>query len=191
MQAVWRLIAPTSICRKFLILLRQGDEGVNLRRGVTQPHGVNISGDHERIRLAVYHLELTGRVQGIRVAVLEHPSQLRVLDTGLGSLQLLLYRLGGKLTGLGSRALAGVIAGHLRGDRAKLFLLSGVLTAEYTFSPTNRPAKEIDPVFRKLRLVVIYIVFMVLYSSGKVKKKNKGSQSFSDRSLRQLNNSLN
>ena len=53
------------------------------------------------------------------------------------------------------------------------------------------PAKEIDPVFRKLRLVVIYIVFMVLYSSGKVKKKNKGSQSFSDRSLRQLNNSLN
>ena len=31
----------------------------------------------------------------------------------------------------------------------------------------------------------------VLYSSGKVKKKNKGSQSFTDRSLRQLNNSLN
>ena len=109
-----------------LILLRQGDEGVNLRRGVTQPHGVNISGDHERIRLAVYHLELTGRVQGIRVAVLEHPSQLRVLDTGLGSLQLLLYRLGGKLTGLGSRALAGVIASHLRGDRAKtLFIVGG------------------------------------------------------------------
>lgn len=161
-----------------LILLRQGDEGVNLRRGVTQPHGVNISGDHERIRLAVYHLELTGRVQGIRVAVLEHPSQLRVLDTGLGSLQLLLYRLGGKLTGLGSRALAGVIAGHLRGDRAKTLLLSGVLTAEYTFSPTNRPAKEIDPVFRKLRLVVIYIVFMVLYSSGKVKKKIKAPNPF-------------
>ena len=55
----------------------------------------------------------------------------------------------------------------------------------------NRPAKEIDPVFRKLRLEVIYTVFMVLYSSRKVKKKNKGSQSFSDRSLRQLNNSLN
>ena len=86
---------------------------------------MNISGDHERIRLAVYHLELTGRVQGIRVAVLEHPSQLRVLDTGLGSLQLLLYRLGGKLTGLGSRALAGVIAGHLRGDRAKTLFIVG------------------------------------------------------------------
>lgn len=132
--------------------------------------GVNISGDHERIRLAVYHLELTGRVQGIRVAVLEHPSQLRVLDTGLGSLQLLLYRLGGKLTGLGSRALAGVIAGHLRGDRAKTLYCRAYSRRSI---PSRQPtaAKEIDPVFRKLRLVVIYIVFMVLYSSGKVKKK--------------------
>ena len=98
---------------QFFILLGQHDIGIDLRRTVAQPHGVNIARDHEGIGFSVHHLELASRVQGVRIAVLKHPSQFRILDAGLHRLDLLLHRFRGKLTSLRSRTLRREVTRHL------------------------------------------------------------------------------
>ena len=97
---------------QFFIFLGQHHIGINLCRAVAQPHGVNIARDHERIRFSVHHLELASRVQGVRITVLKHPSQFRILDAGFHRLDLLLHRFSRELTIGRSRAFRGEITRH-------------------------------------------------------------------------------
>jgi hypothetical protein len=46
---------------------------MNLRRGIAQPHRINIAGDDKRIRPPVFHLKLNSGVQRIGKAVFKHP----------------------------------------------------------------------------------------------------------------------
>ena len=97
---------------QFLIFLRQHHIGINLRRAVAQPHGVNIARDDEGVWFPVHHLKLASRVQGIRITVLKHPSQFRILDLGFHRLDLLLHRFSRELTIGWSRAFRGEITCH-------------------------------------------------------------------------------
>ena len=87
---------------QFRILIGQLYVGPHLRTGIPQPHGMDITRVHEGV---VRPVEVDGRIQRIREAILKHPCQFRIRQQFLGTLYLLLYGFGSEQTFFGPMAL--------------------------------------------------------------------------------------
>ena len=91
---------------KMLVLIGKLDVRPDLRTGVPQPHGVDVTGVDECPEVAVFVLaEVDSGVQGVRVAVGEHPGEARVFQDALHLGDLVLDGLGAEKTLFWSRTL--------------------------------------------------------------------------------------
>ena len=103
---------------KMLVLIGKLDVRPDLRAGVPQPHGVDVTGVNEGPEVAVVVLaEVYGGVKGVRVAVGEHPGEALVLQDALHLGDLVLDGLGAEKTLFWSRTLRLVGFGVARGSR--------------------------------------------------------------------------
>ena len=91
---------------KMLILVGKLDVRPDLRAGVPKPHGVDVAGVNECPEVAVFVLaEVDCGVQGVRVAVGEHPGEAGVRQYALHLCDLALDCLGAEKPFLGGRTL--------------------------------------------------------------------------------------
>ena len=81
----------------FRVVVGELDMREYLCRRVTEPHGVDITGQDEGVRLTIHHLVFASRIQCIWKTVFEHPGELRVFQLGLCGGDRFLYGFGCEL----------------------------------------------------------------------------------------------